>query len=1309
MQVMEREPVSVTTLNPATHRDLETICHKCLQKDPAKRYASAQEFADDLGRWLNGEPIEARAVSSTERAWRWVKRHKAVSASVAATAAAVLIGSAVSVWFGLAATKEAERAERETARALLSKKDADVSKERALQALLETEKARKKEAEALELARSNERIAKVAEEEAIVERVKAVELAENIQRKQRLQAVERAGEYLKQDDWYGAHFWLTQAIPPESPANKNEREFALRRLNVLWDRLPLATHFWQLPLRSVFLNMSADESSLVAVDVNHDAYVFKSETGEKMVGPFHQQTPIWAATVDPSRDLMVTVGGALGISGEMSVWDIAKGERVTAELSQPLATFFYAQFVEGGKRILTADLNVEGKGEMKIWDLDLNSRRLKRVKTSTTFFPDSISDVSAYIDSDTGNVLTYERHPTNPLLAPIRVVHSPSGKTVGELDASKRFANMRANSNYAKFISNGSLVRMFVLNEKGEWSVHLWDPSGARTQFEPMVLTQGEPAQVWLVEDSDLAVVKTTARRHLIYSTSTGLLKWQLNASDGTEDETVPSSDGRFAAIPLTDGRVQVWDVLTNRATSAILRHGESLSSMFFDKKGRRLITGTKNGAIRIWDFATTSPLFTTETPNASFGARTYVKGLFDGEFAVTSLGAESRSSGEPWVQYWKRVNGGYTWHHMALTVPDANNIAFSESEIFAVANARARIDVGNILSKESKSINVESDGKFLRQLMLSRDGKLLGGLLSKSDDGPTSMLCELSVWDTSNSKRIHSGIQSSEPNLLAAILPSQFPNFSGIMCFAFDAKGERIAIGCGSASTQGIRGETKIIDARSGKILGKSMAMSAGNVPVFLEFHPSQNSLVVAGGRPTHDEIEFSTWNLDTAEQKVLVLGSDAKSTEFSNSTGAPMKFSPDGRLLAIASENQLQLFEGETFKRYRMPMAHPTKIESIVIHPKLPLIATKCNDQTIRVWDTDTGNLFTSVIQAAGSFSSTDFTNSDLLVATEMVDGRPPRVHTWNFRPEVLPLERHQQIAIAFTGLTHDGSGVEQLVDSTRMQREWSLVREAFPVRFQPNKDQIGHWTGLISDDYERRKMRSAAISYLLDLAKEFPGDAVRHHRIAGLYGDDGRYELAAEHFKRCNELLAANNEFNDFIIFEEITSLLMAGKNEEYVVASEAAVNRWKDADRSFPLERIAKTCFLSRNCPVDLKIAIAMSEQALQLDLKNPVPGLRPLLELCLGMGQFREGKFESAISTLKPVVEHPTLVPVFQHLARAFVSLSLIGLDRKAEAREYLQPAIEFDRQFKSTKSESGSWLNHAHLSIAIEEARSLVE
>jgi serine/threonine protein kinase/tetratricopeptide (TPR) repeat protein len=122
-QVRSQEPVPPGRLQPRLPRDLETIGLKCLHKEPSRRYASAQELADDLRRFLAGEPIQARPVGTAERLGRWCRRKPAVAGLVAALALVVV--SALAGLTGLWLRAEHFWLRAEDARAFAERKQAE--------------------------------------------------------------------------------------------------------------------------------------------------------------------------------------------------------------------------------------------------------------------------------------------------------------------------------------------------------------------------------------------------------------------------------------------------------------------------------------------------------------------------------------------------------------------------------------------------------------------------------------------------------------------------------------------------------------------------------------------------------------------------------------------------------------------------------------------------------------------------------------------------------------------------------------------------------------------------------------------------------------------------------------------------------------------------------------------------------------------------------------------------------------------------------------------------------------------------------
>jgi WD40 repeat protein len=124
-QVRTQEPVTPRRLQPRLPRDVETICLKCLQKEPGRRYASAAALADDLRRFLAGEPIVARPVSGAAHVVRWCRRQPVLAAMAAALVLVTLLGFAGVLW-------QLSRAEVERQGALRAKDLADAERTRAV-------------------------------------------------------------------------------------------------------------------------------------------------------------------------------------------------------------------------------------------------------------------------------------------------------------------------------------------------------------------------------------------------------------------------------------------------------------------------------------------------------------------------------------------------------------------------------------------------------------------------------------------------------------------------------------------------------------------------------------------------------------------------------------------------------------------------------------------------------------------------------------------------------------------------------------------------------------------------------------------------------------------------------------------------------------------------------------------------------------------------------------------------------------------------------------------------------------------------
>jgi WD40 repeat protein len=388
LQVLERDPEPPRKVDPRIDRDLETICLKCLAKDPTRRYDSAAALADDLQRFLDGEPIRARPVGRGERFVRWFGRNPALGAAASLAVLALLAATVVSTAY--AANRSAYAADRASAARRFEELNnaLEAEGERTRNALKETN--RQLATVALERAQGQHRSGEAGQ--GLLQLVEGVRFAREagdagLQRSARTSIGLWQGEIhrlrsvvLGAEPAAGHRVGLVAFSPGGRTALIGDGLYQKVRLIETATGRPLGPSLNYHPGRSVIsaVAISSDGTTVAVSDIGLPKNLKDPQSGDSRVQLWHAAhgkpvggpikhpalkglpMPIQALAFSPDGKTLLTGG----IDGTARRWDVATGKEIGTVLALGHPDMILAVAFSPDGRVIA----VSGKRLIRLWD-----------------------------------------------------------------------------------------------------------------------------------------------------------------------------------------------------------------------------------------------------------------------------------------------------------------------------------------------------------------------------------------------------------------------------------------------------------------------------------------------------------------------------------------------------------------------------------------------------------------------------------------------------------------------------------------------------------------------------------------------------------------------------------------------------------------------------------------------------------------------------------------------------------------------------------------------------------------------------
>jgi eukaryotic-like serine/threonine-protein kinase len=558
LRIRDSEPVSPRALNPALDRDLETLCLKCLRKEPPRRYTTALALAQDLDRWLHRKPIEARPVSVAERAWLWARRRPRQ---------ALVLG------FGMAA----------------------------LAALLVT------------LAVANIRIRSAQRQ---------TQLKADESRHRLAQLNVATGNRLVSDgDWSSALLWFVEAMRLEQDDARRD-EIHRRRIGAVLGMGPRLSQIFVHDDLLNWAEISADATQVVTASVDGKVRLWDVATGKQALLPMdhpgvtsawftRQATHILSLAQD--RRLRVwdaSTGQPVGkprllASGDPTATDLSEDGQWFAAAETNAVQIFDAATMTPVKSLSEANpayrvrfspvahllAAEESKGIIRIWDMAT--------------------------DPPTNHVLTLPQSPRVLVFDPsgkrIATLYDTSAVQVWDVNTGLPVSAPMAHPMH---------VYSLEFRPDGRWlatacwdgMVRLWDVETGKPARSPLPHGSGV-RQVHFTRDGSRLVTVTWDSFIRVWNPDSGQTVCPIIRQVGYEAMASLATNGTSLLVASHDAAVRLWELPLERPARLILHHGSSMEQGHFSPDGKSILTGSDDGTVKLWETATGKLIHTMNHP----------------------------------------------------------------------------------------------------------------------------------------------------------------------------------------------------------------------------------------------------------------------------------------------------------------------------------------------------------------------------------------------------------------------------------------------------------------------------------------------------------------------------------------------------------------------------------------------------------------------------------------------------------------------------------------------------------------------